>query len=114
MPGLVDKACGRFVGRVGAVPQFGPAENRQRRPRQASATGLGQVELAAAVLVRFMACGAEVQGHGDMAVERDQPILQFIGLLDHFQRVAGIAAKPVIPGKACAGSNGQGQGQADV
>ena len=61
-----------------------------------------------------MAGGAEVQGHGDMAVEREQAVLQFIGLLDHFQRVTGIAAKPVVPGKACAGSDGQGQGQADV
>ena len=115
MPGLFDKTVGGLVRGVGAVPDFRPAEDRQRGARQSAAGGLGQVELAAAILVGLVARRAEIQGQGDVAVERQQAILHFIGLLDHLQRVAGVALEPLIPDQqASPGADSEGQRQADI
>ncbi|MNV32200.1 hypothetical protein D3C71_1235310 [compost metagenome] len=112
--GFVDEAGGRAMGRVGTVPDFRPAENRQRRPGQTPATGLDQVELAFTILVDFVAGGAEIHGHGDVAVEREDAFLQLLGLFHHLDRVAGVVPEPVIPGReACTRADRQGQRQAD-
>ncbi|MCY1410834.1 hypothetical protein D9M71_262110 [compost metagenome] len=112
--GLVDETGGRAMGRVGTVPDFRPAENRQRRPGQAPASGLDQVELAFAVLVDFVAGGAEVHRYGDVAVERKDTLLQLIGLFHHLHRVAGVVPEPVVPSpEACPRADRQGQRQAD-
>ena len=60
--GLLDKTIGGLVRGVGAVPDFRPAEDRQRGTRQSAAGSLGQVELAAAILVGLIARRAEIQG----------------------------------------------------
>ncbi|MCY1246702.1 hypothetical protein D9M72_599650 [compost metagenome] len=102
------------MGRVGTVPDLRPAENRQRRPGQTPATGLDQVELAFTILVDFVAGGAEIHGHGDVAVEREDAFLQLLGLFHHLDRVAGVVPEPVIPGReACTRADRQGQRQAD-
>ncbi|MNC26405.1 hypothetical protein D3C75_745350 [compost metagenome] len=102
------------MGRVGTVPDFRPAENRQRRPGQTPATGLDQVELAFTILVDFVAGGAEIHGHGDVAVEREDAFLQLLGLFHHLDRVAGVVPEPVIPDReACTRADRQGQRQAD-
>ena len=71
----LDKPCGGAVRCVGSVPDFRPAENRQCCTGQPSLGGLGQVELARAVLVGFIARCAELQRHRDVAVKRQHAVL---------------------------------------
>ncbi len=111
---LVDETGGGFVRGVGAVPDFRPAENRQRCTGQATTVGFDQVELAAAVLVDLIAGGAEILGDGDVAVEREHVLVQRFGLLHDFVRVAGIVLEPNVPHrKSSAGADRQSQRQAD-
>jgi hypothetical protein len=110
----VDEAGGGAVRGVGAVPDFRPAENGQRGARQAPAVGLDQVELGRAVLVQFVAGAAQVQRHGDVAVEGEHVFVQGVGLFDDLARVAGLPALPVEVAGGAAQGDHQGQGQADV
>ncbi|MNN67001.1 hypothetical protein D3C81_1826070 [compost metagenome] len=81
---------------VGAIPQFGPAEHRQCRAGETPTGGLGQVELGAAVLVGFRTRGAVVDGHVDVAVEGEDALLQFGGVLHHLGWVGGAFLQQVL------------------
>ncbi|MNN05451.1 hypothetical protein D3C81_1182110 [compost metagenome] len=113
VPGFVDKAGSRTVRGIGAIPQLRPAENSQGGARQPALTGLDQVELAAAVLVGFVASTAKAQGDGDMAVEREHMFMQGVGLFDDLGGVSGLCAEVQV---ARSGAHGhcQGKRQADV
>ena len=93
----LDKASGRTMGGIGAVPDFRPAKDGQRGTRQASLGRFDQIELTGAILVGFIAGSAELKGHGDMAVERKNTVLQRIGLLDDLERIARIALVKGLP-----------------
>ncbi len=98
--GFLDEASGGAVRRVGAVPHLRPGQDAQGGAGHAAATGLDQVELARGVLVRFAAFGAEIQGHGDVAVEGNDALLQVVGVLDDFVGVGHPILPVVVPGRA--------------
>jgi len=107
---FVDEGGGRAMGGVRAIPDFRPAEDRQRSAREATAAGLDQVELAAAILVGLLAFGAEVQRHGDVAVEGDDALLEFFGMFHHLTRVAGRQVDEEVPGRGARKREDQRQG----
>ncbi|MNP85348.1 hypothetical protein D3C76_1850530 [compost metagenome] len=57
-----------------------------------------------------MAGAAQFEGHGDMAVERQHVLVQVVGLLHDFQRVAGVLLLPeeIAGGTPQGGHQGQG------
>ncbi|MNJ59060.1 hypothetical protein D3C77_547230 [compost metagenome] len=113
MPGFVNKAWRGAVWGIGAVPQLRPAEDRQCGARQSTLPGLYQVELAAAILVGFVAGAAKAQGHGDMAVEREHMLMQGVGLVDDFGGVVGLLVEVQIASRGTHGHR-QGKRQADI
>ncbi|MNM94639.1 hypothetical protein D3C81_1070500 [compost metagenome] len=114
LPGGIDEAGSGAVRGIRAVPDFRPAEHGQGGTREAAAVGLGQVELARAILVHFVPLAAHAQWHGDMAVEREHVLVQLLSLLHDLQRVACVQVPPVEVASGTCQGNGQGQGQADV
>ncbi|MNP38984.1 hypothetical protein D3C76_1325350 [compost metagenome] len=110
-----DEAGSGFVRCVRAVPDFRPAEHRQRCGGKPATAGLDQVELAFAVLVGFVTGRAEIQWQGDMAIEGNDPVLHVVSLLHDAVRVTGVVVEHQVPGQeGGTGANGQGQRQADA
>ena len=117
--GFLFVACGfdetrrGTVRGVGAIPYFRPAKNGQRRPGQTTFCRFDQIKLPRPVFVGLIACGAEFKRDCDVAIERQKPLLKFVGLFDDFQRVTGVAFVKRVPDQKTT-SQGSNQCQGDT